>query len=127
MSQNNITETICELQVSFIIIHSEVCIESSLYYGLSGVISTVIIVLVCVAIIYHTLVKGEVCVCVCDWCCIHTVSCLTGKTSTTSATSVSATEMISTDTNPSYGQVQYPTSTHKTTTPVYDSVKLFYT
>ena len=63
--------------------------------------------------------------CVCDWCC--TVSCLTGKTSTTSATSVSATEMISTDTNPSYGQVQYPTSTHKTTTPVYDYVKLFYT
>ena len=88
-------------------------------------ISTVIIVLVCVvtiAIIYHTLVKGEVCVCVCDWCC--TVSCLTGKTSTTSATSVSATEMISTDTNPSYGQVQYPTSTHKTTTPVYDDVVL---
>ena len=43
---------------------------SSLYYGLgflSGVISTVVIVLVCVAIIaiiYHTLVKGEVCVCV---------------------------------------------------------------
>ena len=43
-------------------------IDSSMYYGLaflSGVISTCfIIVLVCVAIIYHTLVKGEVCVCV---------------------------------------------------------------
>ena len=50
--------------------HPSPCVESSLYYGLgflSGVISTVIIVLVCVvtiAIIYHTLVKGEVCVCV---------------------------------------------------------------
>ena len=55
---------------------------------------------------------------------VRTVSCLTGKTSTTSATSVSATEMISTDTNPSYGQVQYPTSTHKITTPVYDDVVL---
>ena len=50
--------------------HPSLCVESSLYYGLaflSGVISTVIIVLVCVvtiAIIYHTLVKGEVCVCV---------------------------------------------------------------
>ena len=59
----------------------------------------------------------------CDWCC--TVSCLTGKTSTTSATSVSATEMISADTNPSYGQVQfYRTSTHESTSPVYDDVIL---
>ena len=58
----------------------------------------------------------------CDWCC--TVSCLTGKTSTTSATSVSATEMISTDTNPSYVQVKYLTSTHKSTTPVYNNVVL---
>ena len=57
----------------------------------------------------------------CYWCC--TVSCLTGKTSTTSATSVSATEMISTDTNPSYGEVQYPTSTLLTAIPVYDSVR----
>ena len=110
--------------------HLPACVGSSLYYGLgflSGVISTVIIALVCVvtiAIIYHSaLVKGEVCVCVTG--AVLSDSCLTGKTSSTSATSVSAaTEMISTNTNPSYGEVQYPTSTHKTTTPVYDDVVL---
>ncbi len=96
-------------------------------------ISTVIIVLVCVAIIaiiYYTLVKGEVCVCVCGWCCTVPVF-VTGKINSTglSATSLSATgnsemfgKMISTDTNPSYSGVQYNSGVGTLATPEYVTI-----
>ena len=59
------------------------------------------------------------CMCVC----VTSVVCnLTGKTSSIQVTSPVATEMISTDNNPSYAQMRYDT-VDTTTAPVYETMQ----